>query len=604
MQPVPESPSVRCPRHVALRMAAWPVLLVLAVVARAAPGDIDAAWGDGGAVLSGGSVIPLPNGGIAAGRNWVYGFEVVALDGRGQPDASFGNRGRTVVTLPPTPQAYFGTSAVRMPDGGLVFAGWLPPASGSAPSDVNALLRLTSTGAVDASFGGAGDGIARLTGSGTIAGLVVQADGRLVLAWVDYIGDDNDGCQSTKYAVIRLLPDGSPDATFGLGGRVPVPDLESPECAGPALFVAGAGGSIVIGDGRRIRRLTAQGTVDASFTGPGDDAFAGVDEAFRGGVSTPDGGLLLHSATGLTKLRADGQRDTTFGGDGTLRAGEDGALGTAHEVIALAMTPDGRHVYVGAKQMLDHMGDRSCLVILRLSVAGVRDTGFGRDGATCISWGQVSFGRSFVALSGGQPLFEIWARATGSRLYRLLVDPLPSPGVISLKVNQNTAWMPDSGGSHTFTIMRSAGKDGAVSVDYSTVPGTAAAGSDFIATSGRLEWASGDDSPRTVEVRIVADNVAEGTESYSLQLSAPGGGAVLIGATQVAEITESSGQPGSTPPPAPPTPPQASPGSSSGGGGGAFGWLDVIGLLMLLAAAREATGRCPRASVRSRAPID
>ena len=58
-----------------------------------------------------------------------------------------------------------------------------------------------------------------------------------------------------------------------------------------------------------------------------------------------------------------------------------------------------------------------------------------------------------------------------------------------------------------------------------TSDGSATAGSDYTATSGTLNWAAGDRADKTFTVPISWDGRAEGTESISLALTNPGGGA-------------------------------------------------------------------------------
>jgi len=57
-----------------------------------------------------------------------------------------------------------------------------------------------------------------------------------------------------------------------------------------------------------------------------------------------------------------------------------------------------------------------------------------------------------------------------------------------------------------------------VTVDYATADGTAVAGSDYAAQTGRLTFAPGE-SVKTVEVPILNDGLAEGRERFSLVLS-------------------------------------------------------------------------------------
>jgi hypothetical protein len=56
------------------------------------------------------------------------------------------------------------------------------------------------------------------------------------------------------------------------------------------------------------------------------------------------------------------------------------------------------------------------------------------------------------------------------------------------------------------TINRSGSSAGAVTVGYSTVNGTATAGTDYVATSGTVTWADGDSSAKTVLVPITSQS--------------------------------------------------------------------------------------------------
>ena len=83
----------------------------------------------------------------------------------------------------------------------------------------------------------------------------------------------------------------------------------------------------------------------------------------------------------------------------------------------------------------------------------------------------------------------------------------------------------ETAGQATVTVERVGGVGGAVSVDYQTSDGTATAGADYASTSGTLDWAAGDSDAKTFTVPVTWDGRAEGTESISVALTNPGGGA-------------------------------------------------------------------------------
>lgn len=86
----------------------------------------------------------------------------------------------------------------------------------------------------------------------------------------------------------------------------------------------------------------------------------------------------------------------------------------------------------------------------------------------------------------------------------------------------------EQGGTATLTVTRTNNAAGAVSVNFSTAPGTATAPADYTTTTGSVSWANGDTAPKTITVPIVADAVAEGTETFTVSLSGISGG-VLVG---------------------------------------------------------------------------
>ena len=73
-----------------------------------------------------------------------------------------------------------------------------------------------------------------------------------------------------------------------------------------------------------------------------------------------------------------------------------------------------------------------------------------------------------------------------------------------------------------FAVTLSRAPSGTVTVDYATSDGTAAAGSDYTATSGTLTFAAGE-TGKTVSVPVLDDAHAEGSETLTLTLSNPSG---------------------------------------------------------------------------------
>jgi LPXTG-motif cell wall-anchored protein len=87
----------------------------------------------------------------------------------------------------------------------------------------------------------------------------------------------------------------------------------------------------------------------------------------------------------------------------------------------------------------------------------------------------------------------------------------------------------------TFEVELSRAASVPVTVDYTTVGGTAVSDDDFLARSGTLTFAAGITS-QTVIVPVIGDGVYENDETFTVELSAPAGPALLGDDTAVGTI--------------------------------------------------------------------
>jgi hypothetical protein len=99
-----------------------------------------------------------------------------------------------------------------------------------------------------------------------------------------------------------------------------------------------------------------------------------------------------------------------------------------------------------------------------------------------------------------------------------------APPVISLTVAAETVL--ERTGHVDLRIQRAGTLGSAVSVNYSTVDGSAQAGVDYVATSGTASFAPGHASA-VVRVPLLVDPVTASSRTFSFALSDPGGGASL-----------------------------------------------------------------------------
>ena len=117
---------------------------------------------------------------------------------------------------------------------------------------------------------------------------------------------------------------------------------------------------------------------------------------------------------------------------------------------------------------------------------------------------------------------------TGYFQYAALVGPEPEPGSIGLTLE--TLTIDEDLGVLNVVVFRADGTDGTVTVDYSTVEGTASEGADYEAISGTLTFAEGV-TGQQLSIPILDDRAVESEETFAIVLSNPGGGATLGGIT-------------------------------------------------------------------------
>ena len=99
----------------------------------------------------------------------------------------------------------------------------------------------------------------------------------------------------------------------------------------------------------------------------------------------------------------------------------------------------------------------------------------------------------------------------------------------------------DEGGTAEFEVTLSGASDRAVTVEYRTVAGTAAAGLDYTVAAGTLTFEAGE-RRATIEVGTIEDELDELDEVFTVELSGPGG-AVLGDGTGVGTIADDEAAP-------------------------------------------------------------
>jgi uncharacterized delta-60 repeat protein len=314
-------------------------------------------------------------------------FLAVRLNADGSLDPSFaGGSVRTPIDL--ANNGYDRAWAVAVGPGGTVVLG----GDAAAPAGTRdfAFVRHTSAGALDTSFSGNGIQTVNVGSFDSIADLAVQPDGKVVAV----------GRAGAGFTVVRLLADGALDPTFGSGGIVDTP-IGNPSLADEASAVALlADGRILVAgtadydypyptDFALVRYLPT-GQLDQSF------GLSGVvvtetpgEQIARALAPTPSGGIVVAGygdrAFRLARYRPNGALDSTFGTGGIVST----SIGTLYsDPRAVLVQADGKVIAGGTtRDAFPSMWDE--LAAARYDVDGTLDTSFGNGGT-----------RRFDALAG------------------------------------------------------------------------------------------------------------------------------------------------------------------------------------------------------------
>lgn len=414
------------------------------------------------------------------------------------------------------------SALARQPDGKILIGGDFTSFNGTGR---NRIARLNTDGSLDTSFD-PGTG----ANTGSVTAILVQPDGNIVIG-----GSFSSYAGTARNSLVRLLPSGARDTAFAdfTGPIVFSIDALALQTDGK-LLVAGAfyfsTGNLRAG----LRRLTSTGAFDATFSGLTTGAEDSFDPNFLGSIYAvavqPDGQILVAgdfsqfngtARTGLARLTTTGALDAGFAP--VLNA-------AAYSLLTL---PDGR-ILIGGD--FTTIGGATATRLARLQSTGALDTAFaaaGGHGDSVYDFALQPDGN--VILAGAYEFFQ--GSSFDGPFWRFVPGLSGPPGLIQFSSQALTA---AEGSSATISVTRTGGSLGALTVGYSTVAGTATAGTDYTTTSGVLTWASGDSAAKSIIVPLTLDALSDSTESFTINLAAPLIGGAILGTRQQAVLTVAS----------------------------------------------------------------
>jgi hypothetical protein len=122
--------------------------------------------------------------------------------------------------------------------------------------------------------------------------------------------------------------------------------------------------------------------------------------------------------------------------------------------------------------------------------------------------------------------------------------------------------LPKSSGSAVLNVTRTGGSTGPVSVDFTTVNGTATAGIDYATAAGTLSWPDGDVTTKAITVSLLNNPAAINTTAFTVNLSNPLNGSLGGQTSATVSLTTAAATPSPTPT-ATPTPSASATASAS-----------------------------------------
>lgn len=366
-------------------------------------GEVDLASSNGDDGVSGINILRdgtiLATGGSFNGE--YSNFSVTRFTPNGLLDASFGHQGSATIGIDGA--NINANSAAIQSDNSIVFAGEVITGSVYAI----ALARITKDGIPDSTFGT--DGVVTTAFGNDDDGAykcAVQSDDKIVVT--GYTGN------STQYNgfVIRYMPNGSIDSTFGTAGVV-VFGLGTEE-EGNAIGVQ-PDGKIVIsgrttsGSDRNIllMRLNPNGSMDNSF-GINGITVTALSTGNDGGYSLTfqkDGKILLGGFTypgssfdaAIVRYTADGKLDPEFGTSG--RVVYDMGSGKQEVLTSIVVQADGKIIAGGYSGTFAGGGvDDAQTLLIRLNPDGSFDNTFGTNGVLTTTYDRDNSGSGSLGL--------------------------------------------------------------------------------------------------------------------------------------------------------------------------------------------------------------
>jgi uncharacterized delta-60 repeat protein len=333
-------------------------------------------------------MVRLPNGRVfAAGyieSDQQSSFAVFRFKPDGTLDPAFGQGGVAQFAVPGSSTNIASCLALTA-DGSIIVGGHTRP-NNSYDEDF-VLLRFTSTGSLDESFGTDGLVTKNIGFQDHVTALAIDAGQKIVVAGTAQFGTGN----TSQIVLARFVSNGNWDLDFGSNGHT-ITSIGTDRDVATSVAIQPDGKLVVAGattfngwSDVAILRYHTDGLLDTDF---GDDGLLAASLSATGDaalkcVIQPDGRILTagyaynnanRPELALFRCTADGDPDVEFGDAGIVRA-PVGSLSSMAE--ALAVRPDGK-ILVGGTTLVT--ATKYDVALRQFHPDGLIDSSFGTNG--------------------------------------------------------------------------------------------------------------------------------------------------------------------------------------------------------------------------------
>jgi len=350
-------------------------------------------------------------------------FALARYNPDGTLDETFGNGGKVQTDFPGL--AAVASSVLIQPDGKIVVAGGafdLFPFQGDFK-----VARYNPDGSLDPSFGNAGIVTTRFTNGSYAYALAMQPDGKIIAAGTDFVNFSfNDDISNVDFGLARYNPDGTPDLTFELDGKVST-DFDGFNDEIFSILLQPDGKLVAVGSAKNpanfydfaVARYLSDGSLDTGFGNAGkvrtDFGSHDFDRAMSAALQ-PDGKVVASGFTifgggfqnfALARYASDGSLDTSFGNGGLAQIDFGSCCQSAKKVL---LQPNGKIITAGYPNTESSDSD---FLLARLTSDGSLDATFGEGGKVRTSFGDLNGGANGAVLQSDGKIVAVGFQGTG-----------------------------------------------------------------------------------------------------------------------------------------------------------------------------------------------